>query len=289
MLGIWIGVGAGVIVLLMIFISHIYDTPQTVHDKTPADYGIDFDEIRFPTKNDCSLYGWWIPEKWDNWRELPTIILVHGWSRNVGRMLPYIRNMHGQGFNLLAFDARHHGNSDSDGFGAMPKFAEDIISAIDYLTESGEITTGKIGVLGLSIGGAGAIYAASLDKRIKAMVIVGAFSHPEEVMLVEFRRRKIPRFPFAWLAFRYMEFRIGARFDDIAPVNNIRLIKGNLLLVHGSDDQTVPVEQAEHMYSLSNPERTKFWLQEGRGHSDCHKEDGFWERVIGFFQNIFGN
>ena len=46
------------------------------------------------------------------------------------------------------------------------------------------------------MGGAASIYTASLDKRVKAVVTVGAFSHPEKVMGLEFKKHKIPYYPF---------------------------------------------------------------------------------------------
>ncbi len=282
-----ISIIAGSILLAIVYgIVRFYNVPQIPHDKAPSEYGIEFEEIRFPTKNDRSLYGWWIPESLPDWQFLPTLILVHGWKRNVARTLPYIKNLHGKGYNLLAFDSRHHGSSDRDDFSAMPKFSEDISAAVDYLEKRGKVDCEKIGVIGLSIGGAAAIYAASHDYRIKALATVGAFSHPGKIMRHEFSKRHIPFYPLVWLAFNHMERRIGAKFDEFAPVKNIRYVKSNLLLIHGRDDETVPVSHAEYMYAESNPDNTEFWLLERRGHSDCHLEPGFWERVDSFFKRI---
>lgn len=285
MIGIWIGVISGVVLLIIIGLSRVYSAPQVEHQITPAKYKIDFEEVRFPTMNDKSLYGWWIPGTDPDGQ--PTIILVHGWSRNVERMLPYIRNLHGCGYNLLAFDARHHGSSDPDKFSSMLKFAEDISAAVDFVSQKENVDPDLIGVLGLSIGGAGTIYAAAHDDRIKAAVTVGAFAHPAEVMKLEFSRRHFPYYPFIWLFFKYMEYRIGAKFDEIAPVNNISIVKAHILLIHGQNDQTVPVEQGEHLYAVSNPDKTEFWLQPDRGHSDCHRETGFWDRIDDFFRTAF--
>ncbi len=284
MIGIGIGVISGVVLLIIIGLSRVYSAPQVGHLTTPAKHGIDFEEVRFPTLNDKTLYGWWILGT-DPVRR-PTIILIHGWSRNVERMLPYIRNLHGRGYNLLAFDTRHHGSSDPDKFSSMLKFAEDISAAVDFVSQKESVDPDLIGVLGLSIGGSATIYAAAHDDRIKAAVTVGAFAHPAEVMKLEFSRRHFPYYPFIWLFFKYMEYRIGAKFDEIAPVNNISIVKAHILLIHGQNDQTVPVEQGEHLYAVSNPDKTEFWIQQDRGHSDCHREAGFWDRIDNFFKTI---
>ncbi|MFC1760239.1 alpha/beta hydrolase [Candidatus Neomarinimicrobiota bacterium] len=188
---------------------------------TPAKYGFDFEEITIPTKNNKNLYGWWVPAKNLSNENQPTIILIHGWSRNVDRVMSFIKKLHPAGYNLIAFDSRCHGKSDDDKFSSMVKFTEDIRAAIDYSEKVPNVDKDRVGVVGLSMGGAASVYVASLDKRIKSVVTVGAFSHPKKVMGLEFKKRKIPYFPFVWLIFKYMEFRIGAKFNDIAPSNNI--------------------------------------------------------------------
>lgn len=259
-----------------------YKFVKEVNKYTPAKYGFDFDEISIPTKNNKNLYGWWIPADKSNYKNLPIIILIHGWSRNVDRMMSYIKKLHPAGYNLIAFDSRCHGRSDDDKYSSMIKYTEDIIAAIDYAVKHKKGNIDKLGLLGLSMGGAASIYTASLDKRIKTVVTVGAFPHPEKVMGVEFKKRKVPYFPFVWLAFRYMEFRIGVKFNAMAPVNNIAKSDAKFLLIHGMDDETVPLEQAGELYEASNRTNTTFWKIEGKGHSDCNHHSDFWLRVLDF-------
>ena len=279
-----------VVIILMIgftlfLASHSYKFKKEENKYTPAKYGFDFEEIIIPTKNDKNLYGWWVPSDNPNNEKKPTIILVHGWSRNVDRTMAFIKKLHPAGYNLLAFDSRCHGKSDDDKFSSMVKFMEDIRATIDFSENLPNVDTDKIGVLGLSIGGAGSIYAASLDKRIKSVVTVGAFSHPSRVMEIEFKKRKIPQFPFVWLIFKYMEYRIGAKFDDIAPVNNIAKTNAGVFLIHGIDDTTAPISHADELYQAGDPDKVKLWKVEGKGHSDCNHHLEFWDKVLSFYKN----
>ena len=278
-----------VIIILLIcstlfLASHSYKFKKEENKYTPAKYGFDFKEISIPTKNNKKLYGWWVPAKNQNNEKKPTIILVHGWSRNVDRVMSFIKQLHPAGYNLLAFDSRCHGKSDNDKFSSMVKFTEDIRSAIDYSVKLPNVDTNRIGLLGLSIGGAASIYAASLDKRIKSVVTGGAFAHPTKVMEIEFKKRKIPYYPFIWLIFKYMEFRIGAKFDDIAPSNNIIKSDASIFLIHGIDDATVPLEQADELYQAGNPDKVKLWKVEGKGHSNCNHHSKFWVKVLDFYK-----
>ena len=279
-----------VVIILMIgftlfLASHSYKFKKEENKYTPAKYGFDFDEIIIPTKNDKNLYGWWVPSDNPNNEKKPTIILVHGWSRNVDRTMAFIKKLHPAGYNLLAFDSRCHGKSDDDKISSMVKFMEDILATIDYSEKLPYVNKNRIGVLGLSIGGAASIYAASLDKRIKSIVTVGAFSHPKKVMGMEFKKRKIPSFPIVWFIFKYMEFRIGLKFNDIAPSNNIVKTDAGIFLIHGIDDSTVPIKQADELFNAGDSDKVKLWKIEGKGHSDCNHHPEFWDKVLSFYKN----
>ncbi len=280
----WIGLAMVVVVAgLALFLPKLYQNPRKPHSKTPLDFEIPFEEVRFPTKNDRTLYGWWIPSK-EGAENSPTIVLVHGWGRNVERTLPYIRNFYPEGFNLLAFDSRNHGSSDPDKFSSMIKFAEDISAALDFLVEKKNVPAEKMGVLGLSIGGAASIYAAAHDPRLKAVVTVGAFAHPGDVMRDEFKRYHIPYFPLVWLLFEYFQWRIGGRFNAIAPEKQIDRSEASFLIIHGEKDKIVPVAHAHRLKKATDSQKVQVWIIPNKGHSDCHFYPEFWSRVTTFLR-----
>jgi len=265
--------------------SHSYKFPKEPNKYTPAKYGFEFEEISIPTENNKNLYGWWVPAENPEKKNLPTIILIHGWSRNVDRMMSYIKQLHPAGYNLLAFDSRCHGRSDDDKFSSLVKYTEDIGAALNFVEKVPNVDKNRIGLLGLSMGGAASIYRASFDKRVKTVVTVGAFSHPEKVMSLQFKRHKIPSFPFIWIIFRYMELRIGKKFNEIAPENNIAKSDAKFFLIHGMDDETAPVVQADELYQASKKDNTILWKIEGRAHSNCNHHPEFWPKVLELLKN----
>jgi len=267
--------------LLFWAMTTVYKIKPRTHNLTPAESGIDFKEVRFKTKGDLNLYGWWIPHSGDP--EQPVLILVHGWKRNAERMLPYIEMLH-ENYNLLAFDSRSHGSSDEDSYSSMPRFAEDIMAAVDFVRSEFR-SIQSLGILGLSMGGAAAIYAASKDKRINAVVTVGAFAHPADVMRLEFKKRHIPYFPMVWLLFEYIQYLMKARFNNFAPEKNIYLSEASFMLIHGKEDKTAPVEQAERLYKAAKPENAKLWMIDEMGHSNCHEHPEMKSRLLDFLQS----
>jgi dipeptidyl aminopeptidase/acylaminoacyl peptidase len=100
----------------------------------------------------------------------------------------------------------------------------------------------------------------------------------------EFKKRKIPYFPFVWFIFKYMEFRIGLKFNEIAPAKNIIKSNASIFLIHGVDDVTVPIVQADELYNAGNPDKVKLWKIEGKGHSDCNHHPEFWDKVLSFYK-----
>jgi len=253
-----------------------FKNPVRNHDRWPSDLGIKFSEINFKTQNNRNLYGWWI----DGNENLPLLILVHGWGRNSGRMLPYIVKLHKEGYNLLAFDSRNHGISDKDKYSSMPKFAEDIQAAINFATKAKSFSS--IGLVGLSIGGAASIFAAAKDNRIKSVVTVGAFGSPKEVMMKPLKDRHIPYFPLIWLLFIYLQNKIGKKFSEFAPENFIAKSEACFFIIHGTNDLTVNIDQAHRLKNAAKPSKAKLWEIPGRGHSDCHEEKEYWTKISNF-------
>ena len=267
---------------VQIFIRKVYAFTPVPHTDTPEKFNILFEEVWFKTENDKNLYGWWIPSQ-TNSQSAPTLILAHGLYRNLGRMLRYIENLHPLGYNLLTFDSRHHGSSDQDEHASLYKFGQDITHAVKFLGTM-DVDLDRIGVLGLSLGGAGSIYAASLEPRIKAVVTVGAPAHPVDVMSRRFKDYYLPGF-IVWYALRQIEKAIGVSYDTFAPETNIAKAAAQFLVIHGEEDQVVLASQGEKLLKASREGQCELWLIPEFGHSNCHHHPDFWGRVETFFND----
>jgi len=280
MIWIWILVISVLLIFLLDqIVERMYRNEKKSSQITPQEYNIPFDEIHIPAKSGTQLYGWWIPAS----PHAPTLILIHGWGRNMSRMIPYIRALNPLGYNLLAFDARNHGDSSPVSHPTVGTFSEDALAAVDFISHSDGVSSREIGILGLSIGGGAAINTAGWDKRVKSVVTIGALSHPKEVMNLEFQKRKIPAFIASFL-FGYMKLRFGINFDKIAPINNIRHAEANILLIHGDEDETIPLAQGQSLAAAGNAKKSQLWIVPGKGHSDCDSHPQFWEKVGAFLQ-----
>ena len=191
--------------------------------------------------------------------------MLHGWGSNAEQMLPIAAPLRRAGLNVLLLDARNHGQSDSDTFSSLPRFAEDLGQAIAWLKRHQPGRARQIAVLGHSVGAGAALFEATRNPDIAAVISIGAFAHPAEVTQRTLRRLRLPRF-VTLLVIRYVEWVIGHRFEAIAPVNTVCWITCPVLLVHGREDQTVPVEDARRIAAQCRAPNVRLLEIAGAGH-----------------------
>ena len=104
-------------------------------------------------------------------------------------------------------------------------------------------------MLGHSVGAGAALLAASRRHDLAAVVSIAAFAHPSDLIRRQLQARSVPYRPVGWLVSRYIEWSIGARFDQIATCNTIRQINCPVLLVHGERDRRIPATDAYRIYA----------------------------------------
>ena len=238
-----------------------------------------------PTENRKTLFGWFVPSA--DVGATPAVIILHGWGGNAEMMLPLARPLHETGFTVLLFDARCHGRSDKDEFTSLPRFAEDMEHAFDWMRRQPGVDPKRIAVVGHSVGAGAALLAASRRNDIAAVVSLAAFSHPVSMMRRFLAAKRIPYFPLGWMILRYVQSAIGHRFDAIAPVTTIRKVRCPTLLIHGTEDETVPVAEAREIHAARPGDHVKIKLI-GAGHDDFGHSDDIQNEigeVVGFLRD----
>ena len=221
--------------------------------------GLPWQEVSIPTVRSKKLFGWLIPVG----EAAPAIVILHGWGGNAEMMLPLAEPLHAAGYALLLIDARSHGRSDTDTFSSLPRFAEDLALATDWLRRQPGIDAGRLGVIGHSVGAAACLLYASRQHDLAAVVSIAAFSHPAAMMRRWLKFKRIPYWPLGAYILFYVQQVIGHRFDAIAPRHTISLTDCPVLLAHGGADAMVPVSEAHEIYARRPDERVKLLLMPG--------------------------
>ena len=270
---------AVVITLFVVGIHWGFRAPRQVENGTPQDLGFAFEQVWIPSVANKRLFGWFLPAG----NATQTLVILHGWGSNAELMLPIAAPFRQAGLNVLLFDARNHGQSDTHSFSSLPRFAEDLDSALAWLHANHPTACEKLVLLGHSVGAGAVLLAASRRTDIAAVISVSAFAHPEWVMRRYLQTVHLPNILIRIIN-RYVQWVIGHRFAAIAPMHSVCRITCPILLVHGTADSVVPIADAHALLaSCPNPTITLLEVADA-GHASVDKIEAHGKDLLDFLQ-----
>ncbi len=274
------GIIVGVVALFMLGIHWGFRAPRLPEQGTPQDLGFAFAQVWIPTIANKHLFGWFLPAD----DATQTLVILHGWGGNAELMLPLAAPFRQAGLNVLLFDARNHGQSDAHSFSSMPRFAEDLGYAIDWLQANHPAACGRLALLGHSVGAAAVLLAASRRSDISAAISVSAFAHPEWVMRRHLQRIKLP-LAIIRIVNHYVQWVIGHAFADIAPLHTVCKVKCPVLLVHGTADSIVPLADAHAIVSHCPRHHLELLEIADAGHASVDKIEAHAAALLDFLRH----
>ena len=251
----------------------------------PESLGLAAQPVDIPGPNGKTLFGWFIPVPGTT--PTPAILVMHGWGANASMMLPSVPPLLDAGLAVLLLDARCHGASGDEAFTSLPRFAQDIEAGLDWLAKQTQVDARRLAVIGHSVGAGAALLSATRRHDIRAVVSISAFAHPYEVMRRLLARHHIPYFGVGWYVLRHVQRVIGARFEDIAPVQSMTCVRCPVLLVHGEDDEMVPFDDARRLLAAGQPGRAQLLAVAGR-HDPSEALQGEPSQLLAFLKGQLG-
>jgi dienelactone hydrolase len=231
-------------------------------------------DLTLRTSDDLDLPGWYVPS-----RNGAAVILFPGRAKRAR----YVHMLARHGYGVLLFDRRGEGEADGDPEAFGWSFDKDIKAAIEYLEGRPDVEPGRIGGLGLSVGGEMLLQTAAETTDLAAVVSEGAGSRTvSEVMADTSGLEK-------WLAAPQYALQTAAvaLFSDKRPPANLetlipRISPRPIFLInalHGEVDNKAP----EYFAAAGEPKEQ--WLVPSGGHtggiSAMPRE--YERRVVGFF------
>ncbi|HLV80093.1 MAG TPA: alpha/beta fold hydrolase [Chthonomonadaceae bacterium] len=278
--------GAGLALGALAYTYLAIHPPRRRIRRTPAELGLDYEDIAFPSRDGLQIRGWLIPAPAGE-ETKAVVVLCHGYPTNRVEMLPYVRMLHEAGYATLLFDFRALGESEGDLCSIGHYEVEDLRGALDYLQSRPDTRALPYGALGLSLGGAVSLMTAAEDARLRA--VVAEASYPSLQHAIEARCRFVAG-PFAKtvvrslhkVARRWIDFHPG----DVAPLEVIgRISPRAVLLIQGQRDPQVRWRDAVRMYEAAGEPR-EIWLLPRSGHARCLRDapQEYACRVTAFFQ-----
>lgn len=234
--------------------------------------------VQFSSGSGATIHGWFIPGQHGS----GAVVLMHGVRSNRLSMIDRARFLSRAGYSVLLFDFQGHGESTGKQitFGALE--SKDAQAAVEFLRQvaPGE----RIGVIGVSMGGAAAILASpplQADAFVLEMVyptIDDAVTNRLTMRLGSWARVLTP------LLVLQLKPRLGIDKTELRPIDHVRQLNSPKLFIAGADLHTT-IEESERLYETAS-EPKEFWVIQGAKHVDLHHAapTEYESRVLEFFQ-----
>ena len=240
-----------------LFYFPTHDVPAT-----PQNWGHKYEEVTFKSKDGTPLSGWFVPVQ--SHKAKATVVFSHGNTGSIGHHLGFVMWFVDAGYNVLIYDYRGFGKSG----GAVNRrgMLDDVRAAFDYVSKRADVNAGRLVSYGHSLGGAQSLaaLAESPVKGLRAVITDAAFS--------------------SYLAMaQTLAGQVGANLvtDEWAPKDSIgKIAPVPLLIVHGTRDAVVPIEQGRLLFKTAREPKTMFEVKDGRHGDSLARNQGAYRKKL---------
>jgi pimeloyl-ACP methyl ester carboxylesterase len=237
------------------------------------DLGRAHEDVTMKTSDGLDLQGWYLPS-----RNRAAVIVFPGRS---GAKQDHARALAGHGYGVLLFDNRGQGVSEGDPNAFGWDDEKDVEAGLDFLESRPDVDVGRIGALGLSVGGETMLQTAAHTDRLRAVVSEGAGARTYK------EDHEMPG-PQRWYGMPYfvMASATTALFSNTMPPESLKeLVKDipprPVFLIHAKGETLNDV----YYRSAGEPENWAVWEVPGAKHVgglDARPEE-YERRVTAFF------
>ncbi|HBA85191.1 MAG TPA: hypothetical protein DCZ95_13970 [Verrucomicrobia bacterium] len=245
--------------------SHFF-VPRRAIVLTPADVGLEFEDVSFVAEDGCVLNGWWIPYP----EARGTLIYCHGNASNLGDLTGVIADLRRLRVNLFAFDYRGYGKS--RGLPTEKGLYRDARAAYEVVrARYADVDAPPVVVYGHSLGGAVAVQLAS-DKPVRGVMVEGTFSSSADMS-----RSIYSTIPVHWI--------LHYRFDSLSKVGALRMPK---LFGHTRQDETVPYALGRKLFEAAAEPKRFVELPGDHNTANWAMSRETWQALESFVMEVLG-
>jgi fermentation-respiration switch protein FrsA (DUF1100 family) len=218
---------------------------HTVPKRTPASFGLAFEDIRFRTADGLELAGWVVPHE----RARGDVIFCHGHGRNRG---------HDSAGHTSTFGHRE---------------VADLLAAEAYVRQ--RFPGQPLFLVGVSLGAAVSLQALPQMPNVQGVWVEGCFSHLSHAIRSELAwAPACLRGPLLALynGLGWVDCGFWAR--RIKPIDSLSRVRVPIYFVHGQRDELVPLADGEALYAACAGPRWRWWVENAthynvrQGHSE---------------------
>jgi len=210
---------------------------------SPPDYRMTSDLLRIPVGGERIVARYQHVE-----HPRATVIFAHGNGRDIGDVLGATDQLIALDLDVISFDYRGYGHS--GGESSESNAYEDIDAVYRYVTSTGHVDAHDVLVLGHSLGGGPAAWLAQ-HEPVRGLLLASTFTSAYEVA--------IP----SWIV----------PFDAFETADRLPDVRVPVVIVHGTNDEIVDVENADRLFAEANEPKRKVLIA-GGGHDGIFEHAG---------------
>jgi uncharacterized protein len=230
-----------------------------------------YEKITIKTTDNINLQGWFFPGSSDK-----LVIIVHGITQNRINndyfSLLIAKDLLAEGYNVLLYDSRAHGESDGTQVTYGIKESQDIVSVVDFAKKKGFVPE-RIGIIADSLGAISLLLAAPKLEPVGALIADSPAAYLKTIMEgVLQRENHIPAI-FNPGTFFMLKTAYHIDVDKIQPLDAVAAVPDRkFLFLHGELDLTIPPSATEVLLKKANPASIRVTFPNG-SHVETYKSD----------------
>jgi pimeloyl-ACP methyl ester carboxylesterase len=273
--------------------------------KTPADYGMPYEDVEFEAADGITLSGWFIPADAGS----SVIIMTHPFPFNrhgfraKGQGFPPLawtdvdllttaQALNRTGHSILMFDFRNHGQSGKALTGVGLEEYKDVLGAVTYLKQRPSLNNPRIGFVSFCMGANSTIVALSksgdLVEDIAFLVAIQPISADVFVrsyLKAVYTPLSLFLIPIVdWL----VQLRGGYPLKAMSPLEYAADVTVPSLFVQAREDRWTELHDIESIYDAAQGPKEFWWIEGKMMRFDAYNYVGQHpDRVLQFIERYF--
>lgn len=269
----------------------------------PAVWDLGYEDVTFSTADGVTLRGWLINPGQDKvivqnhfgifcsrsgYTNEGKPRMMRAWPTDIP-FLRHIQRFAEEGYTVLAYDLRNHGDSDRGpskySWDGQAEY-QDVMAAVDFITSHPDYKNAPIGMLNICLSSSAATLAHGVEggletiNAIKAHVVIQPLYSG-----TWFRQMRIPGFMIRG-AIRHSVRRGGPDFDK-SPIDRAKLINKPTMVIQNKNDPMADMDYVKAYYDALKVEKEMVWTDVGKsrlaGYADLTERP---DKVIAWFNRF---
>lgn len=203
-----------VLALLVVsgFLLYRVVVPQHVAESIdPKQLIASISDVEFPGPDGTTHQGWFFP----GLKSAPVIVVCHGYGTTRADMLTLATSLQEHRYNVFLFNFAGHGDSQTKFSTLGYRETDELLSAVEMLTQRDDVNHDRVGIWGSSLGAYAALAVAEEMPKVRAVVLDSAYKDPRELLDLQIGRATGNRLailkPIARLEFKILAYQFRKR------------------------------------------------------------------------------